>query len=81
LNTYLGRHYRGPTMVVSAAGKVHHDEIVRLAEAKFGRLEADAGVQPEPARYQGGSWAEARDLQETQITLGFAGASYQSGQH
>lgn len=81
LNAYLGRHYRGPEMVVSAAGKIHHDKIVKLAEKKFAGLAADPAVKPEPARYLGGSWAEARDLQETQITLGFSGASYASGQH
>lgn len=81
LTAYLGRHYRGPDMVVSAAGKVNHDAIVKLAEAKFGRLEAEPAPRPDPARYLGGAWTEARDLQETQITLGFAGASYQSGQH
>ena len=81
INAYLGRHYRGPEMVVSAAGKVHHDKIVKLAEAKFGTLAAEAAPRPDPAQYVGGSWTEARDLQETQITLGFSGASYQSGQH
>jgi predicted Zn-dependent peptidase len=81
LNAYLGRHYRGPEMVVSAAGKVHHDAIVEMAAEKFGRLDGDAAAQPEPATYLGGGWAEARDLQETQITVGFPGASYQSGRH
>ena len=40
LRTYLADHYHGPNMVLSAAGAVDHDEIVRLAEKRLSRFGA-----------------------------------------
>jgi len=73
LRAYLGRHYRGPEMVFSAAGAVEHDEIVRLVSEQFADLRSDTGPEVQSAAYSGGSLIEARDLTETQIVLGFPG--------
>ena len=37
LGAYLDRHYRGPSMVIAAAGAVDHDELVDLAERALRR--------------------------------------------
>ena len=78
LDDYLDRHYRGPSMVIAAAGSVDHDQIVSLAEERFGGLAADSGPTPVAARYRGGEMREQRDLMETQILLGFEGVHYTS---
>ena len=78
IRAYLARHYRGPSMVVSAAGKVDHGEIVRLAEERFSGLLSDGPGAPEPGHYVGGDIREERELQEVQITLGFEGRPHGS---
>ena len=76
LRDYLARHYRGPGMVLAAAGAVNHDALVALAGERFGALGATPGPKPAPAGYRGGERREARDLQETQIMVGFEGRPY-----
>ncbi|KAK6750267.1 hypothetical protein RB195_002323 [Necator americanus] len=50
---YIQTHYRSGRMVLSAAGGVRHDEIVRLAEKYFGGLKhGDASANFQPARYK-----------------------------
>ncbi|KAF5825242.1 Metalloenzyme, LuxS/M16 peptidase-like protein, partial [Dunaliella salina] len=36
LVSYMNTHYRGPRMVLSAAGAVNHDELVKMATDAFG---------------------------------------------
>ncbi|MFD2238590.1 M16 family metallopeptidase [Aureimonas populi] len=80
LRSYLGGHYTPDRMVVSAAGAVDHDEVVRRVEADFGTLPASSGIPgPEaraPALYTGGEFREERDLADAQLVLGFEGRAY-----
>ncbi len=76
LGTYLDRHYRGPSMVISAAGAVDHDQLVDLAGRALGDLAAEPGPVPVAATYRGGEMREDRELMETQIMLGFEGIPY-----
>jgi len=78
LSAYLGEHYQGPSMIVSAAGAVDHDELVAIAEERFGGLGVTGAPQPPLASYRGGEVRESRDLMETQIMLGFEGVPYSS---
>ncbi len=78
LRTYLGTHYRAPQMVLSAAGAVEHAAVVDLARQKLAGLPTNAGPDDPPALYHGGECREERDLQETQIVLGFEGRRYAS---
>lgn len=79
LSAYLGEHYQGPSMIVSAAGAVDHEELVAMAEERFNGLGSTQAPAPSGARYQGGEVREPRDLMETQIMLGFEGVHYSSG--
>ena len=78
LGAYLNRHYRGPGMVIAAAGALDHDDLVAQASRHFADLQAEAGPAPTTARYGGGDRREDRDLMETQIMLGFEGVPYSS---
>lgn len=76
LHSYLDRHYGGPGMILTAAGKVEHADMLRLADAAFGAIKSKAGPQQVVAGYRGGQMVEARDLQEVQVVLGFEGRPY-----
>ncbi len=78
LTGYLARHYRGPSVVIAAAGAVDHAALVKMAEAGLAKL--GRGVAPKPALaiYRGGDRRQVRDLMEAQILLGFGGRSFSS---
>ncbi len=77
LRTYLNDHYRGPNMVLSAAGKVDHDALVEQARTTFGLFGNETGTPPQPAFYRGGECLLEREFQEVQIVIGFEGKPYQ----
>lgn len=78
LSAYLGEHYQGPSMIISAAGAIDHDQLVAISEEQFGGLASGSTPTPAAARYHGGEVREQRDLMETQIMLGFEGVPYSS---
>jgi predicted Zn-dependent peptidase len=73
LRAYLSRNYRGPDMLVAAAGAVEHKAIVEEAERRFANFNGPAGPAPEPARFGGGSRVEERDLEQAHIALALEG--------
>ncbi len=77
LRNYLAEHYRGPSMVLSAAGAIDHDALVRQASETFGNFAPEIAPAPQPAFYRGGEQLLDRDFQEAQIVLGFEGRPYQ----
>jgi len=73
LRTYLGRNYRGPDMLVAAAGAVEHERIVAEAEKRFGSFVGPAAPEPEPAHFHGGTRVEPRDLEQVHIAFALEG--------
>jgi predicted Zn-dependent peptidase len=73
LRDYLARNYRGPDMVVAAAGAVDHQGVVAEVERRFGGFNGPATPAPEPARFGGGSHVEERDLEQVHIALALPG--------
>lgn len=77
IRDYVAREYAGDRMVLCATGAVDHDDIVRKAQSLFNTFAKSAPASNMPsARYIGGDYREARDLQDTQIVLGFEGRAY-----
>ncbi len=76
LRTHLSTHYRPARMVVAAAGSIDHEELVRHAEAQFGRL--NPGLRPDPAAaaYRGGTGTHDGPFEQTHVVLGFQAPSY-----
>lgn len=73
---FVTEHY-GPTqMVLSAAGAVDHDEIMRLAETLFGHLPALALNRHDDALFRGGERREIRDLEQVHFALALEGPAY-----
>jgi predicted Zn-dependent peptidase len=73
LRRYLGRQYRGPDMVVAAAGAVTHESVLAQVEARFATFAGERAPQPEPARFAGGVRLEPRDLEQVHIALALQG--------
>lgn len=76
LRTYLASHYHAPNMVLSAAGNVDHEKIVKLCESRFSAFSSEKVSQPATGTYTGGEYLAKRDLMEAQILIGFEGRAY-----
>ena len=75
LRAYLARNYRGPNMLVAAAGAIEHETIVAETEKHFADFNGPAAPAPEPARFDGGTRVEKRDLEQVHIALALQGVS------
>ena len=75
LRAYLARNYRGPNMLVAAAGAIEHETIVAEAEKHFAGFNGPAAPAPEPARFDGGTRVEKRNLEQVHIALALQGVS------
>ncbi|MEK9283770.1 MULTISPECIES: pitrilysin family protein [unclassified Bradyrhizobium] len=74
LRGYLSTHYRGPDMVVAAAGAVDHSRVVAEVEARFASFEATPGPKPQAATFgQGGAKVVHRELEQAHLTLALEG--------
>jgi predicted Zn-dependent peptidase len=73
LRAYLARNYRGPDMVVAAAGAVEHRAVVAEVERRFSAFNGSAAPVPDPAKFGGGIRVEARDLEQVHIALALEG--------
>ncbi len=74
LRSYLSTHYRGPDMVVAAAGAVDHEQVVAEVEKRFASFEATPGPKPQPAMFgKGGAKVVHRELEQAHLTLALEG--------
>ncbi len=75
LMNYVRQFYTPGRLVVSAAGNVGHEEMVRRVEALFGDLPADSAFSGGAARYGGGDHRTEKVLEQSHVVLGFEGIS------
>ena len=76
LRRFLKANYSANRMVLSAAGKIEHGQLVRHAEALFGAMNGGEGGRFEPARYGGGMRASAKPFEQSHLVLAFEGPPY-----
>ncbi|MDB5425053.1 MAG: peptidase family [Phenylobacterium sp.] len=70
LGAWRARLYAPATLVVSAAGAVDEDELLRLAERDYGQAASvDADAPPEPASFTGGARPVAKTLEQANLVL------------
>ena len=74
---YMNGHYNARTMVLAAAGRVDHDELVSLARDTFSELPQGEEANREAALYTGGESIIERELEQAHLLLGFEGVGYQ----
>ena len=75
LRDYLARQYRGPDIVIGAAGAIDHEAVVAEVEKNFASFNGPAGPAAEPARFGGGTRVEKRELEQAHIALALPGVS------
>jgi len=76
---YRSSHYHAGSTVISAAGKVRHEEVVRRAEELFKTLPKTRKIKSDPAprvATKFGIAVEQRDTQQTQVAIGLRGLSH-----
>ena len=73
LRAYLSRNYRGPDMVIAAAGAVDHAEVVAEVERRFASFNGPLAPVPEGARFAGGARLEKRDLEQVHVAFAIEG--------
>lgn len=74
---FVSEHYGPEQMILSAAGSVDHDQMVREAERLFGHLEPrNRTFVTEPALFRGGERRETRKLEQAHFTLAIEGPNY-----
>ncbi|ALI56615.1 M16 family metallopeptidase [Celeribacter marinus] len=76
LANFISEHYCPERMVLSAAGAVDHDTLVREAEAIFGGLPKRGDDIADKAVFQGGDFRKVKDLEQAHFTLAFEGPGY-----
>ena len=73
---FVAEHYGPEQLILSAAGAVDHDEIVRMAEAMFGHLTPVPGLVAEPGAFAGGERREIKGLEQAHFTLALEAPGY-----
>ncbi len=69
LADWLVEHYGPSDLVLVAAGKLEHQQLVDLAEAAFGDMPPSARTTPEPAAFIGGQRFEPRKSDQAHIAV------------
>ncbi len=76
LTGYMQRHYGAGNVVVAAAGKLEHKQILDLVGKHFADLPANEPPAMAGATYKGGDFRQERDLDQVHIVLGFPSVGY-----
>ena len=76
LARFVGQHYGPEQMILSAAGAVDHDAIVRMAEEFFGHMGRRPVLVPDPARFSGGEVRQTKTLEQAHFALAFESPGY-----
>ena len=78
LQRFIADHYGPEQMILSAAGAVDHDKIVKLAESLFGDMPSKKLYQIDSARFGGGEFRQVKQLEQAHFALGFESPGYRS---
>ena len=78
LHAFVKEQYTPDQMVLSAAGSVDHDQLVKMAEAAFGGLQRRVARVLQPAVYHGGERRVIKDLEQAHFAMAFETASYRN---
>ncbi|MCZ4353267.1 pitrilysin family protein [Roseovarius aestuarii] len=76
LTGFVAEHYRPGQMVLSAAGAVDHDALVKAAEALFADMEPGAVPAAPLARFEGGESRSVKALEQAHFALAFESPNY-----
>ena len=75
---FVGEHYGPGQMILSAAGAVDHDEIMRIATDIFGPLPSSGSADASQAHFTGGEVRQSKGLEQAHFALALEGPGYRS---
>ncbi|MDG2341079.1 MAG: pitrilysin family protein [Paracoccaceae bacterium] len=73
---FVAEHYGPEQMILSAAGAVDHDTLIKEAEEKFGSLARRPLIQAVKSNFRGGQRIVEKDLEQVHFTMGFDSPNY-----
>ena len=73
---FMMKHYNPKRMIISAAGKINHDEFVNVIKNKCTNLPVGESKIREKAFYRSGEYREDKKLEQIHLLLGFEGLDY-----
>jgi predicted Zn-dependent peptidase len=77
LQTFIAEHYSPDRMILSAAGGIDHDALLKLAERCFGDLQKPVTETVEPlAKFHAGDFRKVKELEQAHVTMAFESPSY-----
>lgn len=76
LQDFIGTHYTPERLILSAAGGVDHDQIMKLAEANFGDMAPGRVQGKTAAKYLGGERREVKSLEQAHFAMALQGPGY-----
>ncbi len=76
LSGFVAEHYGPDHMILSAAGAVDHDQLMKMAEEMFGHLKPRKGLIAEPARFTGGEARQDKTLEQAHFALALESPGY-----
>ncbi|QJF50576.1 M16 family metallopeptidase [Roseobacter ponti] len=76
LKKFISQHYGPEQMILSAAGAVDHEAIVRLAEELFGEMEARPEAAVKAAQFSGGERRQVKALEQAHFAMAFESPGY-----
>ena len=78
LRKFVGQHYGPEQMILSAAGSVDHDALVKMAEELFGHMTPTPKFDLAPAKFVGGDFRQNKSLEQAHFALGFESPGYRA---
>lgn len=76
LSEFVAQHYGPDQMILTAAGAVDHDTVVRLAETLFGGMAQRPNRVEEGALFAGGEVRRVKELEQAHMALAFEAPGY-----
>ncbi|WP_120633426.1 pitrilysin family protein [Ruegeria sp. EL01] len=76
LSGFVAEHYGPEQMILSAAGAVDHDALMKAAEEMFGHLQPRKGLIAEAARFTGGEARQDKELEQAHFALALESPGY-----
>ena len=74
---YMRGQYSASAMVLAAAGAIEHDRLVEMAQTCLDGVKGFDRPAPASARYVGGDFRDARDIEQVNLLLGFEGVAHE----
>ncbi len=71
LHAWRTEQYRTGSLILAAAGKVDHDQLVAIAEQRFATLPEGTLADPEPAHFTGGVSINRQSSEQAHLTIAF----------